>query len=65
MQNLNNSTKVDIVQNYLKIFIFKIDVIYIQEHELRGLRLVAVKLKFWLEAGFFNKKCYNLQPYNL
>lgn len=56
MEGLNDPIKLDTVQNYVKRYIFKIDIICIQGHKLKGLKIVVVKYKFLPKADFFNQE---------
>ena len=52
VQGLNNEKVIDIVNNYFRPLLHTLDILYFQEHKLRGANLVALKEAIWSQADF-------------
>jgi hypothetical protein len=53
LQGLNDLVKVAIVRNYFRPLLPSTDIICVQEHKLRGPRLVALGDAIWPKAAFY------------
>lgn len=53
VQGLNDPLKLDIVRQYYRSLFASIEVLCLQEHHLRGERLLALQSSFWPQAQFY------------
>lgn len=56
VQRTNNPAKVDVIRNYFWVLKSGIDFLCLQEHRLRGERLLAFGNLVWLRAKFYARE---------